>query len=281
MVIETARVRPYLQSGDLPDLFIEELGWDRYPGGPLVVDAGQRRWALQGVAQKRGLAVLLVPPDADGAIPARPLRQRIEREVARRVHEHLLIFADAAGTERLWQWARREPGGPIVYREHRQRAGQGDAVLVERLQALAFSLDEEARLGISDVTSRVRAAFDVDRVTRRFYDRFKVEHGAFLAFIEGLAAQGEREWYASLMLNRLMFVYFIQKKGFLDGDRDYLRNRLRAVRTRRGDGQFHSFYRYFLLRLFHDGLGGPQRDPELERLLGSVPYLNGGLFDRH
>ena len=40
-----------------------------------------------------------------------------------------------------------------------------------------------------------------------------------------------------------------------------------------GDDQFHSFYRYFLLRLFHDGLGKQTRSPELEQLLGNIPYL--------
>ena len=83
------------------------------------------------------------------------------------------------------------------------------------------------------------------------------------------------------MLNRLMFVYFIQKKGFLDGDTDYLRNRLRMMQTRKGRDSFHSFYRHFLLRLFHEGLGGHPRTSELDELLGQVPYLNGGLFDVH
>ena len=39
------------------------------------------------------------------------------------------------------------------------------------------------------------------------------------------------------MLNRLMFVYFIQRKGFLDGDRDYLRNRLNRCQQETGQGQ--------------------------------------------
>jgi hypothetical protein len=33
--------------------------------------------------------------------------------------------------------------------------------------------------------------------------------------------------------------------------------------------------------LFHEGLGGTQHTEELERLLGRIPYLNGGLFDVH
>ncbi len=87
------------------------------------------------------------------------------------------------------------------------------------------------------------------------------------------------------MLNRLMFVYFIQKKGFLDGDTDYLRNRLAMVRQVRGKDKFQTFYRYFLLRLFHDGLGkSPDErklDPAMEKLLGKVPFLNGGFFEVH
>ena len=87
------------------------------------------------------------------------------------------------------------------------------------------------------------------------------------------------------MLNRLMFVYFIQKKGFLDGDMDYLRNRLQMMQQEQGKDKFQTFYRYFLLRLFHDGLGkSPDErklDATLEKLLGKVPYLNGGFFEVH
>ena len=36
-----------------------------------------------------------------------------------------------------------------------------------------------------------------------------------------------------------------------------------------------------VLRLFHEGLGGRARNPELEKLLGRIPYLNGGLFEKH
>src|SRR5262249_8534785 len=140
---------------------------------------------------------------------------------------------------------------------------------------------EEERLTLTDVTSRARAGFDVERITRRFYDRFKQEHGVFLNFVKGIADVADREWYASVMLNRLLFVYFIQRKGFRDGDTDYLRNRLNRTRKEHGRDKFYSFYRYFLLRLFHAGLGGRTRSPELERLLGHIPYPNGGLFDIH
>ena len=104
-----------------------------------------------------------------------------------------------------------------------------------------------------------------------------------MGFIEGIEKVADREWYASLMLNRMMFIYFIQKRGFLDNNPDYLRDRLQIVRQRHGADMFDGFYRLFLLRLFHEGLGMPEaeRDAELVAELGQVPYLNGGLFDVH
>ena len=139
-------------------------------------------------------------------------------------------------------------------------------------------------------------------MTKRFYDHFKRELTAFERFIDGITAQGDRDWYASLMLNRMMFVYFIQKQGFLDDNTDYLRTKLREVQDMprqpasghpepasghpepaEGPGRFQQFYRIFLRRLFHEGLGQPeaQRAHELAELLGDVPFLNGGLFEVH
>src|SRR5207244_2061282 len=131
--------------------------------------------------------------------------------------------------------------------------------------------------------ARLMRGSDVDRVTKRFCERFRNEHAAFLSCIKGISDSSDRRWYASLTLNRLMFAYFLQKKRFLDADPDYLRNRLRIMQERMGKDQPLNFYCCFLLRLFHEGLGQPPtlRKPELEGLIGEVPYLNGGLFDVH
>lgn len=50
-----------------------------------------------------------------------------------------------------------------------------------------------------------------------------------------------QRWYASVMLNRLIFVYFIQQKGFLNGDTSSGRRELhcaeaRKVRAQEGRG---------------------------------------------
>lgn len=277
MPLNAERVRQRLVDFALEPLFIEELGWDRYPGGLDVAVDGQM-FALKGIAEKRGMVAFVAALER---LPEPATRRKIEQAVAHSIHEHLIIYTDEARTEQVWQWARREPGRPTATREHVYRSGQTGEGLIQKLDALSFGLDEEAGLTIVDVTQRVRAGFDVERVTRRFYERFQNEHDAFRTFISGLRRQEEAEWYASIMLNRLMFVYFIQKKGLLDADRDYLRNRLRGMQEEHGKDKFLTFYRHFLLRLFHEGLGQRARTAELDRLLGKVPYLNGGLFDVH
>ena len=53
------------------------------------------------------------------------------------------------------------------------------------------------------------------------------------------------------------------------------------MQTEQGKDKFYSFYRYFLLRLFHEGLGRERSSRRLEKLIGKIPYLNGGIFDVH
>jgi hypothetical protein len=125
---------------------------------------------------------------------------------------------------------------------------------------------------------RLQDAFDVERVTKKFYDEFQGHHAKFLERIEGIEDDDDREWYASVMLNRLMFIYFVQKKGFLDGDTDYLSDRLNRCQSEDFD-----YYRGFLLPLFFEGfcLPAEERTADTNRLLGEIPYLNGGLFLPH
>jgi len=280
MTLNTSRAREQLAKGDLRALFIEELGWDRHTA-TLKVTVDGSTLDLHVLAQKRGMVAYQCPTPADQRLPDYALRRRIEHQVAKSAHEHLIVFTDADNQTQVWQWVKRELGKPTACREHPFHRSQPGDALLQKLKAIAFTLEEEDRISLPDVTQRVRAGFDLERVTKRFYDRFQKEHATFLTFITGITESADREWYASVMLNRLMFVYFIQRKGFLDEDRNYLRNRLSRMRAEHGNDKFYSFYRYFLLRLFHEGLGGKARTPELEKLVGRIPYLNGGLFDVH
>ena len=278
--LDRPTIRRLLGEFDLEMLFTEELGWDQ-GGSDISVPVGDRTFTLEAVAHKRGL-VAYQCVSGRTRLPDYPTRQQIDRILAKTTHEHLIVFATQDHASQCWQWVKRERGKQDRYRQQTYRRGQSAEALTQKLEQLRFTLEEEDRLSIADATSRVAKAFDVEKVTKRFYDRFKTEHREFLGLIRGIRDVANREWYASLMLNRMMFIYFIQKRSFLDDDPDYLRNRLAAVAKIQGSGKFQRFY-LFLRRLFHEGLGRPEaaRDAALTKLLGRIPYLNGGLFDVH
>lgn len=279
MKINAAAARVCLKSFDFATLFREHLGWDNY-SARLDITVGDKTFTLTAVAQKRGFVAFTCP-----LIPDRPTRLKIDHQVTKSVREHFIIYIDPPSGRQVWHWVRREPGKPLASRDHRFDATRSGDPLIQRLDQIAVSLEEEEGITLPEIAGRIRVALDVDRITKRFYDRFKSEHAAFRKQIKEIPVASDWDWYASLMLNRLMFVYFIQKKGFLDGDTDYLKNRLAMVQKLRGKDKFLSFYRYFLLRLFHEGLGKSaderQLDPTLEKLLGKVPFLNGGFFEVH
>lgn len=282
MTIEANRFQKLLSEFRLEQLF-NELGWERPHLNPQAITVNNATFTLVNLAHKRGVSVFRCSPDNDGNIPARPMLLKIEKEVVKLSHEHLLVFSDAKESTLTWMWVSRVPGQPTTTRTHTWHRGQSGESLRQKLSQIIWSLQEEEAITLTDVITGLKQAFDRDRISKSFYDRFKAEHEVFAEFIEGLSATSDQAWYASLMLNRLMFVYFIQKKGFLDSDEDYLANRMARVQVSAGKGKFHSFYRQFLRRLFHEGLGRAkgERNPELASLIGDVPYLNGGLFSLH
>ncbi|TIQ17694.1 MAG: SAM-dependent methyltransferase [Mesorhizobium sp.] len=280
MNFNAGNARTLLGQFEFAKLFIEELGWDRH-GADLSVPIAGTTFALRAVAEKRGMVAWACHAPAGQQIPDRATRKKIETQVAKTTHEHLIIFTDAKRAEQIWCWARREAGKPASLREHFWFAGASNRPFLQKLERLFVSFEEEAALTLPGVLGRASAAFDVEKVTKKFYDQFKAEHEAFLDFISGITEVADKEWYASLMLNRLMFIYFMQRKQFLDNKPNYLADKLAICKAQLGKDKFYSFYRTFLLRLFHEGLGGKARNPELDKLLGRIPYLNGGLFEKH
>lgn len=282
MPLDFQRARPLLQCSDLPKLFIEELGWEPCRQ-KLTLRAGESDYTLTAIAEKRGFTAWLCEAP-NGGLSDHATRLKLDRKLSETSFEHLIVFVPNDRSSQSWLWVRREQGKPLAARTHEYRRGQPGDSLLQKLQILYVSLeDEEAGLSTVAVAGRARAAFDIERVTKAFYRDFDTHRKAFLKFINGIGEVADREWYASVMLNRLMFVYFIQRKGFLDSNSGYLRHRLDRCKKEQGKDKFYTFYRYFLLRLFHEGFGKRRKDraPDLEKLLGNIPYLNGGLFDVH
>ena len=137
--------------------------------------------------------------------------------------------------------------------------------------ANAFSSTHRAAPG------KKRSVDAVEKSMDQFHQSFKSEHIVFSGSIKGIADDSDRKRYALLTMNRLVFLAFLQKKGFLNGDRTYLQTHLTQAQT--VDGPNGTSYRAFLSTLFHNGLNQPARSPE--QPFGKVPYLKIDLFDQH
>ncbi|MCI0470065.1 MAG: hypothetical protein L0Y73_00230, partial [Candidatus Aminicenantes bacterium] len=253
MAIAKSEFSKYIKGFQFRELF-NEMGWNNdRTRQPIVVD--EAAFNLEGMAEKRGFKIFTCEPAAGSLLPDRSLRKKIEGKVTKLFHEHLIIFIDAQRRVQVWQSAVRKAGSPTKISETRYSLEQDPELLYQRAGGMFFTLDEEEKVTIIDVTKRVAENFQQnnERVTKKFYDGFKREHSAFLKFILEIDDQLVIDWYASLMLNRLMFCYFIQKKGFLDNNKNYLQDKLKACKEKKGKNKFFSFYRDFLLLLFHKG----------------------------
>ncbi len=279
MQFNPQETRQYLRESEFEDLFTQTLGWENHSQIlPVVVD--ETEYILTAIAQKRGMAVYECPQmTEEQPFPDYATRRKIQKQVARTSHENFIIYTDADKSLQIWQWVKRQQGKPDACREHCYETWQSGDSLIQKLQNIAISLDEEEEITLFGVIERVGTAFYAEKVTKKFYDRFKKEHDAFLGFLNGIPDEEMQKWYVSVMLNRLMFIYFIQKKGFLNGDINYLQTKLRETRENDTD----LYYKEFLCPLFFEGFAKPEneRDDDISDILGTVPYLNGGIFQKH
>jgi hypothetical protein len=130
-------------------------------------------------------------------------------------------------------------------------------------------------------------AFDVEAVTKQFFRDYRGIFEAAERHIGGIHGD-PRRIFTQRLFNRLMFILFLERKGLLkfpeQRDRDYLRALWQAHRRQaRAD-----FYTERLKPLFFTGLNTPNavnipaisRHGALQQIIGDVPYLNGGLFER-
>lgn len=274
-----------LRAGDFTRLFIE-CGWDNpTTRHPVPLEANGQPYVLSEVAQKRGFRVYVCVGET---IPDSAVRRALDAKLGKLSHDNFVIYrATGAGEDfhHLWSIPVRSVDRRHLVTVEYQTEDQA-AFLLEKVNDISFGFDADEGVSIVDVVNRVNAAFlvNADKVTKDFYRGFRVQHKAFVAGIENLPEEGDREWYASVMLNRLMFCYFIQKKGFLDSDTDYLGKRLAEVQAQRGKTSFYaSFYKGFLKQLFGEGLNAPAntRSAAFRKKYGIIPYLNGGMFAKH
>lgn len=275
----TSSLEKYLSKADLTNLLVSELGWDNPPDHrKLAVKLSETEiFEIYPIAYKRGIYIY-----ACNSIPDRYSMEEIDYEISKRSLERLLVYV--GDDQQIWRWPEPRKSGGVHYVNHYFHKNGNNSDLLQRLSGIRFELNEESSLSLLSVRERVRNSFNAEEVTNSFYQEFQENHKALVDSIKGIDVEDFVSWYASLILNRLMFIYFLQKKGFLNEDLDYLRNSLTRIRQLKGANKFYQFYRDFLLVLFHDGLGSDEAsnlDAEITSILGEIPYINGGIFAKH
>jgi RNA polymerase sigma factor (sigma-70 family) len=178
-------------------LFMECLGWDRI-SRTIIVTHGDVTLNLTAVAQKRGLMVFVCHTHRT-VLANRHLLRCIQRQLRRSHHEHILIYYCETPRKQVWQWATTlADGRRILHREHPFFSNDPPKRLVERIERLSFSFEEEEQTTLPDVLNRVRDALSPDSELNLFakYPSFAAESdrlamamkrgapGALQAFVE-------------------------------------------------------------------------------------------------
>jgi len=141
----------------------------------------------------------------------------------------------------------------------------------------------------------IREAFSVERVTEEFYQEYKKLFDNLCEELDkNRVFQGIKEVkridtsnFVKKLLGQIVFLYFIQKKGWLgvpmdkkwkEGDRVFLRHLFEKARAKD-----ENFFNDYLEELFYNTLNNPRReevDPSYSKYFEcKIPFLNGGLFE--
>jgi hypothetical protein len=158
----------------------------------------------------------------------------------------------------------------------------------ERISLLDLDKIDRDLFGISPLAIQQihDEAFDVEIVTKQFFEEYKVVFGDLIDDLTHKTK--DRGWahnYALQFLNRIMFLYFIQRKRWLGEDTEFLRSFWEAYN--RDFQPKDTFSERWLSVLFFEAFnnkfhGGHRHFPDkIKRSLAIAPYLNGGLFQEN
>lgn len=276
----------YITEADFKGLFVSEMLWNNPSGATLLPEytIDEHIFCIEQIAERKGFQILQCCTDE---IPAASVCKKLDTKLRKNAENYICIFVVPNTLHHLWVApVKKVEKRDVVLMEYDTLDKAG--FLFEKMESLSFTIEDNPT--ILDIIEKVQKSFLInsEKITKDFYAGFKKEHSNFAKFITGIEdhiddkQNKNKQWYTSVMLNRLMFCYFIQKKGFLDGDVDYLRHKLEWTREQEGEDRFfNKFYKGFLVNLFHDGLNTPKHNHEFEKIYGRIPYLNGGMFDVH
>lgn len=284
---------------NLEPLFVEVLNWGNPQAEIQLLHVGapiNRTLTLIPIAQLGQVPVYRHDWEGDKLFNLTE-RRAVHRALSRVAREHLLCYVAADGQQASFVRGRLIGQGEgkrskIELRSLPYEVGSPARTTIERLAELAFSYDDFDLFDqprVTAVADKLDRAFDVEAVTREFFEGFKAVFGDLWKRLE--AQSGDHSWahdYALQLLNRAMFLCFVQRKRWLGDDPNFVSTFWNAYKASgRPPNTFFAdwlsvlFFEAFCNR-FQPGRQDRQYLPQRIRdALGMAPFLNGGLFTRN
>lgn len=167
--------------------------------------------------------------------------------------------------------------------------GEGERVktAIERFETI---IKKGNKVSLDDI----KEAFSVEKLSKIFFDQYKKQYDIFCKYMVSQPGilqtifKGDQKAirdFNKKLLGRIVFLYFIQKKGWLgvpknqdwgQGDQHFLTNQFNNFKNK------ELFYQDFLAVLFFDTLNTKRKDDLIYLVKNNpwrIPYLNGGLFE--
>jgi len=173
--------------------------------------------------------------------------------------------------------------------------GENESAHTAQTQLLPLLVNDYARPLVAQEKTddhSIESTFSVEKVTDEFFHEYKNLFDRTIKILKddlekiGYDEQA-RTKFVKKLLGQIVFLYFIQKKGWLgaakdqkmgEGNKRYLQNQFAALNENK-----QNYYADFLCHLFYKGLAKEHNDQNtkyyFEELDCKVPFLNGGLFE--
>ena len=233
--------------------------------------------------------------------------QQIVRSIIATHSGAFIIFHYESGARWEWRFTFCHKGASASESSDAKRytfllgPGQSCRTAAENFTKIHDKIEREGEFEMQDIIS----AFDVEALSKEFFTKYKNHYERFCQFVyenkNDRQFFGEQfsQWedkiirdYVKKLLGRIVFLHFIQKKGWLgvpadktwnDGDRQFMKN----LYDRASQEQKDNYLDIVLEPLFQKGLDrnrsaeGDIFDTGVEGFRNvKIPYLNGGLFER-
>ncbi len=169
---------------------------------------------------------------------------------------------------------------PSSYKRFSYRLGPDEVSKTTRQRLKEVLLKQDMTL------SHLQDVFSVEKVSKVFFEKYRALYTDIFndVAIEVIyTEEHEREKFAKNLLGRIVFLYFLQKKGWLgvkendewgSGSKQFMRKLFK-------DYEGNDFYGDILYPLFFKALNEDRRENNdwFDTLHCRIPFLNGGLFD--